>query len=211
MTKTIAAQDITLDELNQIFGLTITYDQQFFTEWREDLPELTDFEKQQLDRVKQNYINLVSHHPISENMVKMVVVEHLFDLADFYSLPFYVTDEKTVELAVEDEDTVIRGRLDFLVLKEQLWFAIVESKKSGISLMPAIPQTLVYMLANPQQDRPIFALIANGHNFLFLKLTKQETPQYALSDQFTLLKRSNELYDVLRIIKKLSQLIVPEQ
>jgi predicted type IV restriction endonuclease len=140
-------------------------------------------------------------------MVKMVVVEHLLDLANFYSHPFDVKDEKSVELVVEDEEVIIRGRLDFLVLKNQLWLAIIESKKAGISLRPAIPQALAYMINNPQPERPIFALLTNGDHFLFIKLTQQDTPQYALSDEFSLMRRENELYTVLSILKKLSQII----
>lgn len=207
MLQVIPAQDITLSQLTELSGLTITYNDQFFTEWLDNLPEITNIEKQQLDRVKNNYSSLVNRHPLSENMVKMVVVEHLLDLADFYNHPFDVKDEKSVELIVEDEEVIIRGRLDFLVLKNQLWLAIIESKKAGISLRPAIPQALAYMLTNPQPERPIFALLTNGDHFLFIKLTQQDTPQYALSDEFSLLRRENELYKVLSILKKLSQII----
>jgi len=207
MLQVIPAQDITLSQLTELSGLTITYDAQFFTEWLQNLPEITNLEKQQLDRVKNNYISLVNRHPLSENMVKMVVVEHLLDLADFYSDPFDVKDEKSVELVVEDEAVIIRGRLDFLVLKNQLWLAIIESKKAGISLRPAIPQALAYMLNNPQPERPVFALLTNGDDFVFIKLTQTPTPQYALSDKFTILRRENELYKVLSILKKLAQII----
>jgi predicted type IV restriction endonuclease len=137
----------------------------------------------------------------------MVVVEHLLDLANFSRLPFDVKDEKSVELAIEDEDVIVRGRLDFLVLKNQLWLIIIESKKAAVSLRAAIPQTLAYMLKNPQPERPIFALLTNGDHFLFIKLIQQDTPQYALSEEFSLLRRENELYQVLSILKKLGQLI----
>mgnify|MGYP000609820931 CR=1 FL=1 len=207
MTQTIAAQNITLAELHEIFGLIITYDPNFFPEWQQELPEITEDEKQRLDRVKRNYLSLVVRHPLSENMVKMVVLEHLLDLAEFYLLPFDVLDEKSIEILVEDRDVVIRGRLDFLVFKDRLWFAIAESKKTTLSLVEAIPQSLAYMLKTPNPERPIFAFLTNGEDFLFLKLIGEDTPQYALSDKFTLLKRSNELYDVLRIIKKLSRTI----
>ncbi|MCA1994107.1 MAG: restriction endonuclease subunit R [Coleofasciculus sp. S288] len=207
MVQVIQAQDITLEQLTEIFGLTITYNDQFFTEWLDNLPELTDQEKQQLDRVKRNYLSLVDRHALSENLVKMVVVEHLLDLADFYIPPFDIKDEKSVEISVLDEDKVIRGRLDFLIFKNQLWLAIIESKNAGVSLREALPQCLAYMLKNPQPERPIFGLLTNGDDFGFIKLTHQGTPQYALSDKFALWKRENELYKVLSILKKLGQLI----
>lgn len=207
MVQVIQAQDINLSQLTEVFGLTITYDNQFFAEGSDNLPEITDLEKQQLDRVKRNYLSLVERHALSENLVKMVVLEHLLDLADFYRPPFDIKDEKSVELAVVDEDQLVRGRLDFLVFKNQLWLVIIESKNAAITLREAIPQCLAYMLNNPQPERPIFGLLTNGDDFVFIKLTQQGTPQYALSDKFTLWKRENELYKVLSILKKLGQLI----
>lgn len=207
MVEVIQAQDITLEQLTDLFGLTISYDAQFFNEWLDNLPELTNLEKQQLDRVKRNYLSLVERHALSENLVKMVVLEHLLDLADFYIPPFDIKDEKSVELSVLDADKIIRGRLDFLVFKNQLWFAVIETKNAAISLRAAIPQALAYMLNNPQPNQPIFGLLTNGDNFAFIKLVQQDTPQYALSEQYTLWKRENELYEVLSILKKLGQLI----
>ena len=137
----------------------------------------------------------------------MVVIEHLLDLADFYIPLFDVKDEKSVELSVLDKNKVIRGRLDFLVFKNQLWFAVIEAKNAAISFRAAIPQTLAYMLNNPQPDRPIFALLTNGDHFVFIKLAQQITPQYALSEDFSLLRRENELYKVLSILKRLGQII----
>jgi hypothetical protein len=90
-------------------------------------------------------------------MVKMVVVEHLLDLANFYSQQIDIKDEKLIELIVENQELIIRGHLNFIVLKNQLWLAIIEFKKSGISLRSAIPQTLAYMLNNLQPEQPSFA------------------------------------------------------
>lgn len=73
MVQVIQAHDITLEQLIELFGLTITYDEPFFTEWLDNLPEVTDSEKQQLDRVKTNYLSLVERHALSENLVKIFV------------------------------------------------------------------------------------------------------------------------------------------
>lgn len=63
------------------------------------------------------------------------------------------------------------------------------------------------MLNNPLPEQAIFALLTNGDNFVFMKSVQQVTPQYALSEQYTLLKRENELYKVLSILNKLGQII----
>ncbi|MCL1463650.1 hypothetical protein [Argonema galeatum] len=59
MVQIIQAQNLTLVELTERFGLTITYDDRFFTEWLDNLPEPTDLEKQLLTRVKDNYLSLL--------------------------------------------------------------------------------------------------------------------------------------------------------
>ncbi len=48
MVETIVAQDISLLQLKDKFGLEPTHDEQLFLEWQEDLPELNELEKQML-------------------------------------------------------------------------------------------------------------------------------------------------------------------
>lgn len=83
---------------------------------------------------------------------------------------------------------------------------VIESKQAGFSLKLGIPQALAYMMANPNPEKPTFGLVTNGSNFIFIKLTKQDTLQYALLDEFTL-RRGKDLYSVLRILKRLSALL----
>ena len=37
----------------------------------------------------------------------------------------------------------MRGRIDVLVLKQQFWLLVIESKQTGFSLLTAIPQALL--------------------------------------------------------------------
>jgi len=63
------------------------------------------------------------------------------------------------------------------------------------------------MLANPHPEKPVFGCVTSGEDFQFIKLIKQDKPEYALSDKFTLSRRENELYKVLSILKNLSQIL----
>ncbi|HEY9803635.1 type I restriction endonuclease [Anabaena azotica] len=207
MVQIIQAKNIGLAYLKERFGLQRVEDEAFFTEWLDNLPEITDVEKQYLDRVKSNFLNLAQRPPILENAVKMVVLSPLLDLAGFYSQPFAIGTEESIEISVEDEGEVIRGRIDILVIQKQFWLLVIESKRAGISLLENIPQALAYMLASPNQDKPVFGLLTNGSHFMFIKLIKTHTPTYDISDEFTLLKRKNELYEVLVILKNFSQLL----
>ncbi|MBD2676786.1 MULTISPECIES: type I restriction endonuclease [Nostoc] len=207
MIQVIQAQNVGLAYLEEKFSLQLAEDEALFTEWFENLPEITDLEKQALDKVKLHFLRLAKHPPLSEETVKLVVLSPLLSLAGFYDEPFYIRGEQSIKISAEDEGEIIRGRIDILVIQEQFWVLVIESKRSSFSLLEAIPQALVYMLANPSQDKPTFGLVTNGSDFIFLKLTKQNQPQYAISDQFTLLKRKNELYQVLSILKNLSQIL----
>ncbi|BAZ01978.1 hypothetical protein NIES37_59850 [Tolypothrix tenuis PCC 7101] len=207
MIQVIQAQNVGLAYLEERFGLRQSESEDFFPEWFDSLPEITDLEKQYLDRVKTNFLRLVKRPPILENAVKMVVLSPLLDLAGFYREPFLLATEESIEIAIEDKDEIVRGRIDVLVIQEQLWLLVIESKRASFSLLEAIPQAIAYMLANPYPEKPIFGCVTSGEDFQFIKLIQQDKSEYALSDKFTLSKRENELYQVLRILKKLSQIL----
>ena len=206
MVQTIPAQDITINDLKIKFSLQHTDERQFFREWQDNLPELSESEKQLLERIKTNFLNLIEYSPMLENAVKMVVLSPLLDLAGFYQRPLRISTERQVEIISEDEGTIVKGKIDVLVLQEQLWILVIEAKKAQFSLEPGIPQALAYMLDNPNPEKPIFGLVTNGSNFIFIKLIKQERSLYALSDEFTL-RRANDLYIVLSILKQLGKLV----
>ncbi|MEB3338913.1 MAG: restriction endonuclease subunit R [Leptolyngbyaceae bacterium] len=206
MVQTIPAEKLTLYELEKTFHLQRVQDTQFFPEWQSHLPKLTAVEKQQLDRAKAHYLYLATR-PMLEEMVKMVVISPLLDLAGFYEPPFYSTSEKSVKLSAKDDGVTIRGKIDVLVIQDQLWVLVLEAKQAGFSLQPGIPQALAYMLANPQPAKPLYGLVSNGSNFIFLKLLQPGTPQYALSNEFTLMREDEDFHQVLRILKRLAQVV----
>ncbi|MEH2213593.1 type I restriction endonuclease [Nostoc sp.] len=205
MVQIIQGKDITLAQLIDEFGLQLADDEDFFSEWRHDLAELSDLEKQSLNEVKTEYLHL-SKYPILEPVVKMVVLSPLLRLAGFYQPPFYIASEQEVRISSEDEGTIIRGRIDILVLHPPFWVLVIEAKRADYSLVPAISQALAYMLADATSAKPVFGFITNGNEFRFIKLLKTETPQYALSDLFALDSR-DDIYIVLKVLKHLAHLI----
>ncbi|MHC5733534.1 restriction endonuclease subunit R [Nostoc sp.] len=207
MTQTIPAKVIDLRYLIDKFGIQLVLDGSFFREWQEDLPEINDLDKQLLDKVKAGYLNLLNYPPLLENVVRMAVVDPLLFIGDFYLATFYVKSEESIDIAVPDEDVIIKGRINTLVLKEQLWVMIIESKRASFSVEQGLAQIVAYMLRNPYTDKPSFGMIATGSEFIFVKLVKGNSPRYALSKGFLMRNPGNELYDVLRILKRLTQLV----
>ncbi len=141
MVQIIAARDISISlyELEEKFGLQLTTDTNFFPEWTENLPILTDGEKQAMSndkpgdvyaRVKSNYLNLNKRRLMSEEAVKMVVLSPLLDLAGFYQPPFEIETETSVEISAEDEGFIVKGNIDVLVIQKRFWILVIESKSS---------------------------------------------------------------------------------
>ncbi len=204
MVQAIAAKDVTLRELKQNFGLQLAQSSDFFPEWLDGFAALSDEERRLLDRLKSNFLELMEEPPMLENTVKMVVLAPLLDLAGFYHKQFRIETETSIALEMQDEETIIRGRIDVLVVKNQLWLLVIESKRSDFAVTRAIPQALAYMPSNPEVVQPTFGMITNGNEFLFLKTLHHE---YANSRLFSLVNPDNELYRVLQVLKHLGSKI----
>jgi hypothetical protein len=122
-------------------------------------------------------------------------------MAGFYDPPFRLRSEASLRIEVVDrQDRVYQGRIDSLILQEQLWIVLVESKRTSFSAELALPQALAYMVANPQRESPTYGLVSNGAYSIFIKLHQS---QYSFSDDFSLNRRQNELYGVLQILNRL--------
>jgi hypothetical protein len=206
MVQTIAADQLTLYDLEQKFHLRRTYDRNFFPEWQGMSPALARGEQERLERVQQHYAHL-ANRPMLEGMVKMVVVSPLLDLAGFFDPPFYSTSEASMNLIAKDGKLTVRGKMDVLVMLDQLWVLVIESKRAEFSLKVGIPQVLACMMAAPQRSQPIYGMVTNGSSFTFLKLAIGDNPQYAQSDVFDI-ERSNDLAMVLAILKQLGQSMI---
>jgi hypothetical protein len=202
----LLSRDINLRYLIDNFGLQRVRNSEFFREWQENLPEVTDSEKQLLDRVQDIYFNLVDTPPVLENAVKLTIISPILFIAGLYESPFHVKAEKSIAIQEEDEGRIIEGRIDILIMKANLWVTVIESKQLSFSTDEALAQLLTYMLADPNPETPTFGMISTGANFSFVKLVRGETPQYALSPEFVIRNPGNELYRVLQILKRLSQL-----
>ncbi|MGF1535368.1 MAG: type I restriction endonuclease [Elainellaceae cyanobacterium] len=202
MVQTIAADKITLYDLAQQFGLQPTTDTTFFPEWQQHLPPLTDTEQQRLARVQAISANL-EQRSLLENTVKLAIIAPLLDLAGLFLPPFYVSTEDAIQIEATDQSTLVRGRIDILVMKERLWILVIESKRAEFSVKVGIPQALSYMLATPNRDRPRYGLVTNGTDFVFLKLQFQDVPYYGRSRQFVL-GQTDDLDRVLQVLKRLA-------
>jgi hypothetical protein len=203
----LQASKLTLFEVEEKFHLQQIEDAQFFYEWQENLPEVSDREKQRLDEVRSHY-RYLSKQPMLEVMVKMVVLSPLLELAGFYEAPFFTKAEESISISTEDDGEVIRGQIDLLALQDKFWIAAIESKQVQYDVMVGLPQILTYMMASSNPEPAIYGLISNGGRFVFIKLLRENPPKYDLSRTYSLIDPGNALYDVLQILKRFGQLTI---
>jgi hypothetical protein len=217
MTVAITEAIKTLAEAERRFGLSKTEDETFFLEWQSDLPALSEAEQRDLDGLRKRYLYQRSEGQLLEGTVTLLLASPLLAIAGFYDPPFKVRAEESIRLTLTDSEEVLQGRIDVLVLKNQLWVVVLESKKMALSAWAALPQTLAYLMANPQPERPSFGMVTNGDDILFVKLVQQSVVEtvvkksssaphlYALSRVFAPFTSPRELYSTLQILKRMGQ------
>jgi len=205
MTDILSARDIALNDLEKTFNLRLNEDIDFFTEWRADSQEITSEEKKLLDLARAAYMNLIKYSSMPENAVKLTVLSPLLHLANLLLPPFHIRTEASVSFTDTDEELTIEGRIDVLVLEQNLWVLVIESKRAEISIKAGLAQILAYMMADPVPGKPCFGMITNGGSYVFLKLMENGFPSYGISRVYDLFNPGNDLYHVLNILKNIRQ------
>ncbi len=205
MMQTVAVTQAitTIAQAEERFGLSRATAEDFFTEWQQDLPELTDGDRQNLEVIWKRYLYHRSGGHLLENTVMLLLVSPLLTVAGLYDPPFRVRAEESVTIEVADSEETLQGRLDLLVLCDRLWVIVLESKKTMLSVWSGLPQTLAYLMANPNPEKPCFAMLTNGDDIVFIKL---ESQQYQLSQVFSPIVNQSELETTWKILKNMSAL-----
>lgn len=200
----LSHQKTTLKYLRDNFNLERTGESDFFPEWQEELPTLTDTDIQTLNRIRDRYFHQLDEGMMLESGVKMMIVSPLLELAGFYDPPFRSRFEPPVDITIDTGEEVLNGRIDALIVQNQIWVWVLEAKRTTFSLSLGIPQALAYMLANPERTQPTYGLLCSGDSFIFLKLQSQPTSVYGLSNHFNILN-DGDLATVLQILRKIGQ------
>jgi hypothetical protein len=204
-TLPISKVMLTLADVREKLSLQVTLDRTFFPEWRQDLPELTELELQQIDRLQARFADHRDRGTVAEGAVDKLLLSSLLDLVGFYELEFGIRTEKTVEFSVVDGEEVLRGRMDTLIVRDDFWVLVIEAKRTIMSAL-AVPQALTYMM--PGGDRPTYGLVSNGEEFIFLKVMATPTPIYSTSKLFAAFfpPDGQDLHEVVRVLKRLKGL-----
>lgn len=191
----------TIAQAEEKFGLSRATSGDFFTEWQRDLPELAEGDRQNLEVIWKRYLYHRSGGHLLENTVMLLLISPLLTAAGLYDPPFRVRAEESITIEVADSEETLQGRLDLLVLCDRLWVIVLESKKTMLSVWSGLPQTLAYLMANPNPEQPCFAILTNGDDIVFIKL---ESQRYQLSKVFSPIVNQSELETTWQILKNIS-------
>jgi len=196
----LKASRLTWEDLNSSFDLNFTREIDFFPEGNEPTTQqLSQEEKKLLKDLEDGYFNLSTQANLAESAVRMAIVDPLLFVGKFFLPPYKVKTEEAIAISTEEENVVIQGRIDVLVLRDAFWVLVIESKQTIYSVDVGLPQILAYMSAAPQKNQGVFGLITNGGEFLFVKL---QGKQYGTSRLFSL-RNPGDLEQVFVILKKL--------
>jgi predicted type IV restriction endonuclease len=204
------ASSLTLSHLRQTFGLSLNSSDRFFDEWLNNAPILTEAEQQGLERLSRNYTYLSQEEPPLEEIIKLVVISPLLDLAGFYQFPFLLKAEFSTNIEVADEVNAmtIQGRIDILVIQDSFWILVIESKPARLDVTAGIPQALTYLLSAPNLQSTCYGMVTNGREVLFLKCDRQQSqPQYTRSHTYRFLENTTERIQVLQGLKQIGAYI----
>ncbi len=200
VTETIT----TIAEAEKRFGLSRS-SLDFFTEWHNQLPEINSNDHTNLEILWKRYLyRKDSGGHLLESTVMLLLVSPLLTIAGLYDPPFRIKAEESVQITIADSEETLQGRIDLLVLQDQLWVIVLESKKTILSVWSALPQTLAYLMASPNTNLPNFGMLTNGDDIVFVKLENQH---YSISRVFAPLSTQSELESACQVLYKIAEIV----
>jgi hypothetical protein len=104
MVQLLQFKEVTLRTLIDNFGLELVEDLDFFREWQDDLPEITELDRKLLDKVRGGFVNLLNYPPMIEDTVRMAVLDPLLFIGDFFLMLFMYDRKNPSALKVKMKD-----------------------------------------------------------------------------------------------------------
>ncbi|MCC5628718.1 restriction endonuclease subunit R [Nostoc sphaeroides CHAB 2801] len=210
MTLTVEASSLSLNDVHRFLKLEELSDGSF-TDFL-NLEPLTEFEQEDLLRIRNDFRRYLRLGKISEGLVKFITIAPLMRLAGFYDVPIRLTMEDSIAIAVEDEDRRITGRMDILAINSPqsniappFWVVVIETKNSAVEVGEGLPQLLTYAFKSLDQQPSVWGLATNGLRYQFVYLRHDEQPSYQLMPLLNL-NESPGAIKLLQVLKSICKL-----
>ncbi len=212
------ARKISLAEVHRLLNLEERFNNLSFNSFF-SLEPLTDFEKQELWQICQDFQRYLTAGKVNEGQVKFLALAPLMRLSGFYKAPLEIKLEQDIEdIAIEDEGIVITGQFDILAVNNAetetspgFWVLVIEAKNSSIEVRTGLPQLLTYAYTSLKNQQSVLGLITNGLRYEFVSLQQGNPATYELLPDLILTnsKQAIQLLQVLKAICKLQSAISP--
>lgn len=116
-TAAITEAVTSLTEVHQLFSLNRNTDEQFFREWLENLPNITDSDQEILNSLKDRYFYYANDNGVTEGTINIIMISPLLELVKLCDPPFKIRAEKAVKIELEDREISLQGFIDALVVQ----------------------------------------------------------------------------------------------
>ena len=216
MPLTVEASSLSLNDVHRFLKLE-KLSSASFTDFL-ILEPLSDFERQDLLRIRNDFDRYLSAGKISEGLVKFLTIAPLMRLAGFYDVPIRLTMEDSIAMpaavnnAVEDEDRRITGRMDILAINSPqsnimppFWVVVIETKNSAVEVGEGLPQLLTYAFKSLDHQSSVWGLVTNGLRYQFVHLRHDEQSTYQLMPLLNL----NESPGAIELLQVLKSICLP--
>ncbi|MDJ0733586.1 MAG: restriction endonuclease subunit R [Nostocaceae cyanobacterium] len=204
MAITVEASTLSLNDVHRLLKLQ-EQPNGSFSDFL-NLEPLTEFEQQDLSKIKDDFRRYLAAGKVSEGLVKFLAIAPLMRLAGFYDIPIRLTMEDVVAISIEDEDKEIKGRMDILAVNSAdattappFWVVVIETKNSAVDVGEGLPQLLTYAFKSLVQQSFVWGLATNGQRYQFVYLQQATPPIYQLMP----LVNFNESQDAIQLLQVL--------
>jgi hypothetical protein len=179
------------------------------------LEPLTESEQQELQKIRDNFDSYYSWGKISEGEIKFMTISPLLWVAGFYpySTIRITLEEKIAEIYIEDDDTLIKGRMDILAVHKvrgsqtitPFCILVIETKNSEVSALTGLPQLLTYAYKGLDKQESVWGLTTNGMDYQFVHIEQGNPPIYQQFPSLNLIYPESSI-QILQILKAICKL-----
>ena len=179
------------------------------------LEPLTELEHQEILKIREIFRSYHNAGKVTEGQVRLLPIAQLLWFSGFYRTDINITlEENIAQIDVEDENTIIKGRMDILAVNRlnkkssetPFVILLIETKNSTINALEGLPQLLAYAYQRLESQAGIWGLTTNGLNYQFVYIRPGNPPTYQLFPELSLIRpeQSIELLQVLKAICRLN-------
>jgi hypothetical protein len=179
------------------------------------LEPLTESEQQELQKIRDNFDSYYTWGKISEGEIKFMTISPLLWVAGFYpySTIRITLEEKIAEIYIEDDDTLIKGRMDILAVHKvrgsqtitPFCILVIETKNSEVSAFTGLPQLLTYAYKCLDKQESVWGLTTNGMDYQFVHIEQGNPPIYQQFPSLNLIYPESSI-QILQILKAICKL-----